>query len=424
MNIGIFTDTYFPQISGVATSTKMLARELNKLGHKVYIFTTDDPKAEKTPYVFRLPSMPFLFLPSRRVAYLYPPKLLLKMKSLDLDIIHTQTEFPMGIFGRVVAEFLSIPTVHTYHTMYEDYVHYVANGKLISPNAAKQYVKLFCKGAKTIITPVEKAKKRLVEFGVSKDIQVVPSGIDFTPFQRGKYSQEEINAAKEALGLNLTDPIVITVGRVAREKSIDVTLKQMPKLLELMPEAKFVIVGDGPYLKDLKAMAKSLSVENAVIFAGPQPWDSIGLYYQMGDVFVTASTSETQGLTHIEAMAAGVPVIVKKDLSFEAIVLDQETGLVFKQDEELTHCIYRVLSDKSFAQKLVEGAYEIIKPLSCEEFAKRILEIYIKTLERHSPPRTKITLTPLINKIRVLKDFTLRRKNGVDAVEMEKENII
>ena len=110
MNIGIFTDTYLPQINGVGTSVRMLETELRKRGHKVFIFTTTDPNADKqSPYVFRLPSMPFAFSPTHRMAVVYSPKLLVKLRKMKLDIVHTQTEFPLGVLGKIISETLRIP---------------------------------------------------------------------------------------------------------------------------------------------------------------------------------------------------------------------------------------------------------------------------------------------------------------------------
>ena len=105
LNIGLFTDTYFPQINGVATSVHLLRNELAALGHNVYIFTTTDPRAERDAGIFRMPSMPFVFLPSHRVGLLYSPNALLKMRKLKLDIVHTHSEFSLGIFGKIVSEF-------------------------------------------------------------------------------------------------------------------------------------------------------------------------------------------------------------------------------------------------------------------------------------------------------------------------------
>ena len=137
MNIGIFTDTYFPQVSGVATSIDTLRSQLEQKGHTVYIFTTTDPDVEKNVYernVFRFASIPFISFTDRRIAVRGLFQSYQVAKELNLDIVHTQTEFSMGLIGKFVAKALKIPCVHTYHTMYEDYLHYVAKGKLLKPS--------------------------------------------------------------------------------------------------------------------------------------------------------------------------------------------------------------------------------------------------------------------------------------------------
>ncbi len=385
MNIAIFTDTYYPQINGVVTSIRTLERELNKLGHKVYIFTVADPNAKRPlPRVFRLPSMPFFFSPAHRLAMLYSPKLLFKIKKLNLDIIHTQTEFPLGIFGKVVSEFYKIPMVHTYHTMYEDYVHYLANGHLLTANGAKKYSRFFCNRAKVVIAPVEKTKEKLIEYGVIRPIEVVPTGINFEPFSRQNFSKEEIDITKKELGLLPTDKVIVSVGRVAKEKSIDVLIEQMPKLVEKLPEVKLVIVGDGPVLKNLQELAKQLGVESCVIFAGSKPWDTIGKYYQIGDVFATASTTETQGLTYMEAMAAKVPVVAKKDKSIEGIVINGETGFYFEKDSEAADVLYYVLTNEKLAHSVAEKGYDSIQYISAVNFGKNLEAIYLKVLSENA----------------------------------------
>ena len=377
MNIGIFTDTYYPQINGVATSVMMLDKELTKLGHKVYIFTTSDPKATRSnPKVFRLPSMPFVFLPSNRFALLYPPRLLMKMKRFKLDIIHTQTEFPLGIFGKIVSEFYRIPLVHTYHTMYEDYVHYIARGRIVSPKMAQRYSRIFCNRAKAVITPVQKSKDKLASYGVIRPIYVIPTGIDFTPFSRDAYSQEDINAIKRELGIAPGAPVLVSVGRLAKEKSVDVIVRQIPKVLEQIPDLKFVVVGDGPYKEKLMEMVAELRIRDAVIFTGSRPWSEIGKYYQLGDAFVCASTSETQGLTYIESMAAKTPVIAKRDPSIEGIVRHGITGFCFDDDVDAAEAICAAMSDKAEMQRIAENAYASIQFLSSENFGKNLETCY------------------------------------------------
>ena len=144
MNIGIFTDTYFPQVSGVATSIKTLKDDLERKGNSVYIFTTTDPHVPDDavePNVFRFTSVPFVSFTDRRVAVRGMFHAYHVAKELNLDIVHTQTEFSMGYIGKFVARQLKVPTVHTYHTMYESYLHYIMNGHLLRPYHVKQFTR-------------------------------------------------------------------------------------------------------------------------------------------------------------------------------------------------------------------------------------------------------------------------------------------
>ena len=402
MNIGIFTDTYYPQINGVVTSTRMLEKELNKLGHQVFIITTTDPRVtHATPRVFRLPSMPFIFLPSQRVTFLYSPKLLVNLKHLKLDVVHTQTEFPLGIFGKLVSEFYRLPIVHTYHTMYEDYVHYIANGHLITPKIAQKFSRLFCNRADIVIAPVQKTKAYLEGIGVTRPIRVIPTGLDFSPFAKDNFSRGQINSVKEELGINPGDPVIVTVGRVAKEKSIDVLIAQMPGLLEKLPNVKLVIVGPGPYIDILKKQAETLGVAGKVIFTGGRPWEDIPLYYQIGDVFATASTSETQGLTYIEAMAGQVPVVVKRDRSVEGVIVHGETGYCFEDSGEAADLLYRALTERAEAKKMAEEGFKRISHLSAAHFAKQLEQVYIEALAMKPRQRGNIVWnTAFVRKVK------------------------
>ena len=395
MNIGIFTDTYYPQINGVVTSIRMLEKELNKLGHQVFIITTTNPEVtHAAPRVFRLPSMPFIFFPTQRVTFLYSPKLLIKLKSLKLDIVHTQTEFPLGIFGKIVSEFYRIPMVHTYHTMYEDYVHYIANGHLITPKIAQKFSRLFCNRSDIVIAPVLKTKEYLEEIGVIKPIRIIPSGLDFSPFIKENFNKEQINIVKEELGINPEDPVIITIGRVAKEKSIDVLIDQMPKLREKLPDVKLIVVGPGPYLDILKQQAKRLCITDMVIFTGGRPWEVIPLYYQLGDVFAMASTTETQGLTYVEAMAGKIPVVVKRDRSIEGIIVHGETGYCFEHNSEASDILYHALTHRDEAKKMAEEGFKRISHLSAVHFAGQVEKVYYEAINAKPKHKKQILWTP------------------------------
>lgn len=383
MNIGIFTETYYPQINGVVTSIRSLEKELNNQGHRVYIFTTTHPDATPKPRVFRLPSMPFWSMPSHRVAFSFSPKALKIIKNLNLDVIHTQTEFPMGLLGKTAAKFFNIPIVHTYHTMYEDYVHYILRGYVVTPKMAKDFSRIFCNSAEAVIAPSKKVYDVLREYGVTRDIEIIPTGIDLEPFKSSNFSHNDITTLRAEYGLEENTPVILYLGRLAKEKSVDVIIKSMIDLLKKLPEAKLFIVGDGPYRIHLEELTSQLNLNKAIIFAGQQPWKDVPKFYQCANTFVTASTTETQGLTYAEAMAACIPVVAKQDANIVELLKDNINGRVFVDDSQLPDTLYKALNDKENSKNMVSQAYLDIQPLSSEEFGKNVIELYNKVIETH-----------------------------------------
>jgi len=380
MNIGIFTDAYYPQVSGVVTSTMILKSELIRLGHSVTIITVTHPDVEEMEGVIRLPSIPFFLLPSQRVGVIYSRKIMSKIKKLDLDIIHTQTEFSIGIFGRIVAKRLDIPVVHTYHTMYEDYVHYVSRGIMIKPASeiAKKITKLYCRDCSAIIVPTIKVKDALWEYGLRRNIDVIPTGVNIEPFKRSNYNEQLINDEKKSLGISEKQPVVLFIGRLAKEKSVDVIINGMRELTKKIPSCKLLIVGDGPERENLQALAMEIGLGKTIVFAGEKPYADIGKYYQMGDVFVGASLTETQGLTFAEAMAAKIPVVAKYDKNLDGIIEDEINGRLFYKDEELAEILSQVLMNKEEAMLMVKNAYDGIELLSSTCFGENVEKVYME----------------------------------------------
>lgn len=381
MNIGIFTDTYLPQINGVVSSIVTLEEQLKKQGHNVYIFTISHPKAnDQKPYVYRIPSLPFVFLKDHRVGIIYSQKLVNRVKKLKLDIILSQTEFSLGFLAKLISKKINVPIVHTYHTMYEEYMHYISKGVEFSPELARKYSKMFCNSVDGVVAPTNKTKDLLLSYGVKKPIEVIPTGINFTPFSPSRYTKNEVESLKEQFNLPLDSPTVLFVGRIAKEKSIDFVLEAFPAVVKRIPNAKFFIVGDGPETNHLREMVKELGLEDAVIFAGLQPWATIGKFYQLGDVFVSASVSETQGLTFAEAMAAGLPVVAKHDESIEELVQDDYNGKKFGTKEELSEALITLLEDEGYRKTLSVNAISSVAPLSDEIFGEKALAYYERIL--------------------------------------------
>lgn len=385
MNIGIFTDTYSPQVNGVVSSILTLEKELRRKGHNVYVFTISHPEADDhSNYIYRIASLPFMFLKDYRVGILYSNKLVRKIKRLKLDIILSQTEFSLGIFAKLVSKKLSIPIVHTYHTMYEEYMHYISKGIDFSPKIARKYSKSFCNGVDGVVAPTKKTERLLKSYGVKTQIRIIPTGIDFSPLDKNNYSVEEIENLKQMFGIPLKDPIVLFVGRIAQEKSIDVIINAMKILALKVPKAKLVIVGDGPERLKLAKLAAQLEIQEAVIFTGMQPWNTIGKIYQMGDVFVSASVSETQGLTFAEAMAASIPVVAKHDESIAGLILDGYNGRLFDTIEELAIILEELFTSQKLQLTLGLNAVHSVKPLSAEVFGLHACDYYAEVINEYN----------------------------------------
>ena len=410
MNIGIFSDTYFPQLNGVATSIRTLSNALRERGHNVYIFTPSDPRCEGQPEekdIFRLPSVPVYFVRDYRAGYIFPPHILKKISKLELDIVHTQTEFPLGFLGKLVSTTEGIPMVHTYHTMYEDYVHYIGGGHIISKGMARDFSSTFCNAAMGVIAPTRKTEQLLASYGVTKPISIIPTGINTSHFRKENFDPAEILELRKSLGLEADTPVIISIGRIAKEKSIDVVISALPKLVEKLPDLKMVIVGEGNEIENLGKFAESIGVGDHVMFTGGKPWEEIGKYYQLGNVFCSASVSETQGLTFAEAMAGGIPVVAKKDECIENILTDNETGLLFESDEELPDLLYRVLTDQTLSSRLSQASMQAMEKLSVDAFADSVEQLYENILENgERPKRIAAPAIPLVIGVKAAKGIT------------------
>jgi Glycosyltransferase len=392
MNIGLFTETYYPEINGVATSVYMLKNELEHRGHNVYVFTTTTPGAPEHEHnVFRVPSIPFIFITERRVGLFYQPKLAHVIKKLNLDIIHTHTEFSLGIFGRIMSKELRLPIVHTYHTIYEDYTHYLTRFKALDRRAkafARTYSKVVCNTAEQVIVPTEKTKELLMTYSVHKDISVVPTGIDLSKFDKNNYSEAEVQALKQKYKISKDDKILIYIGRVSQEKNIEEIVQAIPDYFKSRKNVKLVIVGSGPALEKLQLLSKQLEITDRLIFTGSQPWDTIGLFYRLGDVFVSASKSETQGLTYIEAMASGLPVVAREDKCLEDILEQGYNGYTFTDKEGLYYGLDQVLFNDT-QTNYSDNSIDKVKKYSTQEFATQVESVYNLVTSRDKVYRKK-----------------------------------
>lgn len=405
MRVGIFTESYPPLVNGVSTSILMLEHALTKLGHEVFIITVSDNKKdyalENNGHILRLPSVNLANCYDYKMTSVYPIKAVNMIKKMNLDVIHSNVEFTVGIFARVVSEQLSIPLVHTYHTNWEDYTHYITKNKKILDDICKKLLKYLVvffedKTVTELIVPSNKIYNLFKDkYKFTKNIHIIQTGIETSKFYKENFNQKDINSLKKKLGIKKKDFVVMTVSRLAKEKSVDRIINNHKELVKKYSNMKLLIVGDGPDIDKLKDEAKSLGVSDSVIFTGKVPLSDIPIYYQLGNVFVTASKSETQGLTVVEAISSSLPVVAVKDDSFVNSVIEDFNGFVFTDDEKYINSISKLYEDKELYNRLSNQSRLLSEDFSSEYFALKVLKVYETAIENYKKDNKKI-----INKIK------------------------
>ncbi len=383
MRIGLFTDTYPPYINGVSTSIAMLKKALEKKGHQVFVVAINPEdmayRYEENGKTIRIPGIP-IPLYDYRVSSIYPVRIIEKIRKWNLDVIHSHTEFGVGTFARIIAKQLDIPLVHTYHTMYEDYVHYITKGYFDGPSKkiVEYLTKFYCdKTATELIVPTKKTYDLFKEkYHVDRNIHIVPTGIEIERFYQEKYSDSDTQALKKKIGLNKDDKVILFVGRLGKEKSVDLLIEGQASIVKKYPKCKLLIIGDGPDMELFHKLVHKHKIENNVLLIGKVPWEEIPKYYQMADIFATASRTETQGLTVIEAMAASIPVVAADDESFKNIIIDDLNGYLFKNKKGYINKIESLLSDKDKLERMGKQARISTEPYSTKYFAEKVLAVY------------------------------------------------
>lgn len=388
MRIGIFTETYTPYISGLVTSEIMLKKALEKQGHEVYVVTAN-LESFKYDYdekerVLKIPGIPTGIYDSR-LSSIYPVRAVNKIKSWNLDVIHSQTEFAIGTFARLFAKQYNIPLVHTYHTMYEDYIYYITKGyfERSSKKLLEYFTKFYCETTATeLIVPTHKTYKLFKEkYKFEKNINIIPTGIEVERFYDENIDNNELKELRKTLNIDKDDFILLFVGRLAEEKNIEFLIKAEKKLKEQNNNIKLLIVGDGPDKEKYEKEAESLGLADNIIFTGKAAWEDMPYYYHLADIFVTASKTETQGLTIIEAMASNVVPVCMRDEAFSSMVTEELDGLFFETEKEYVDHIMRLYNNPKELEKFDKQARIQAETYSSKYYGERVLEVYNRAIK-------------------------------------------
>ncbi len=389
MKIAIFTDTYPPFINGVSTSAYNLVKTLKEHGHDVIVVTprSDDGKLELIDGVIRVPGLELKKMYGYRITTFYSRKILKMLKDFGTEIIHNQTDIGVGQFARIASRQLHVPQVYTYHTAYEDYTYYVVHGLMdrIGKKAMRGYAKTVAKNCTEFITPSMKTKEYMRSVGSDIYINVVPTGIDFSLFDEKNIDKEKQKEFKKQHGIEENTKVFLLLGRVAKEKSMDYSIRGFAMFINKHPEvdAKLIVVGDGPQRNELEQLTHELGINKYVDFIGKVPASEVPFYYHLADIYTSASITETQGLTFMEAMASGTIVLARFDTNLSDTITDGQTGFFFTDENSFVEKAERIfaLSDEG-RKKIIDQAFETVDKYSISKFYDNIMEVYNRALKK------------------------------------------
>ena len=379
MKILITTDLYIPLINGVVTSILNLKKGLEEIGHEVRILAlSQDTHSRQDNGIYYLGSISSgLIYPGTRICVKMPNKFLEDIVSWRPDIIHSQSEIVTFEFAKRIAKRCNAPLVHTYHTNYEEYTHYFCPIKCLGHYIISYISRRVFKNVDQIIAPSFKIERILKQYKVPSRVVVIPSGIDYEVFSTPLEKQRR-NKKRAELGIGDNTFTLVYVGRLAKEKNVQELIELMRTFKGL--NIKFLIVGDGPTRSELEKKCKKLKLKNKVVFVGMINPNEVWEYYHLGDVFVNASTSEAQGLTNVEAMAAGLPLLCKIDECLSKIIRNGLNGWQYQNQDDFRRHINELINNVELRRTMSSNSAKDAQSYSFSGIAKRIETVYLQHL--------------------------------------------
>jgi 1,2-diacylglycerol 3-alpha-glucosyltransferase len=327
VRVALFTNNYVPFCGGVTTSVETLRRGLVGRGHEVWVFAPRFPGAADDPHVVRYPSIPAATYPEFALAIPFSRAIAARARALAIDVFHAQHPFLLGPTARRLARQHRRPLIFTYHTRYEKYAHYVPLQRNLVEAAAVRLSTRFAARATAVIAPSAVIRDELLGRGVRAPIAVVPTGIDLTRFCPG-----DRQVARGELGLAAEERVLLYVGRLDREKSVERILLAFERIASTVPRTRLLLVGQGTQAEALRRLAGSLPIADRIRFLGLRPHADLPVCYRAADLFVFASETETQGLVLAEAAASGLPAVAVAAPGCDEVVQDGASGLLTKPE--------------------------------------------------------------------------------------------
>ena len=381
MRIALFTETYLPHINGVVTHVKILRDGLVQLGHEVLVVTAD--AGAQHHYV----EDGILHCPAHTSKKFYNYSLSLPISNSRLrlvrefapDIIHIHNEFGIGMSGLLCAKILRVPLVYTLHTMYDDYIYYIAPKPFVkaATDVSHHYFKFIAKHSNALTGPSQKCQEYFRLTGLKKDVNVIPNAVEVDQFSPHEVPEEKKQELREKCGIREGSMVACFVGRLGREKSVDVLLEYWKAAVAPEDNIHLVVIGDGPVRPELEQQAQELGIGGMVTFTGKVEHEDLPPYYALCDVYVTASLSDTNSISMLEGMCSGLPVLQRTDPLNADQVRDGKNGFNFNSPEEMIQKLRQIQSmDVEALQGFKESVIASIRENGARELAERTLAVY------------------------------------------------
>ncbi len=376
MHIGLFSDAYLPEISGVTTTVNWLKEELERLGHVVYVYAPHYAGVEDEPRVFRFRSGTFAFHKASRVAI--PFNLAASKSFKSLDILHSHSPFSLGLVAIGASMRHHIPHVHTYHTHLMEDRYYLPRPFRPREQEAAKIISAFCNRCTLITAPSTPIKEELLSYGVRRPITVFPFGVKLSLFKQPPTwdARSELNIPEDA-------KVLLYAGRLAMEKNLPFLIRTYEQIHKQIPSSVLVLAGDGPLRALTEQQVREMDIANSVRFAGFLDHPRLVDLYKASDLFVFASKTETQGLVLAEAMAGGTPAVAVGALGVLDVVQDGVNGILVPEDEEVfIEQVVSLMGDEERYLSLQQGALARAEELSTKNSTLRLLQVFDECLNK------------------------------------------
>ena len=382
MRIGMMVDTYKPYVSGVTNHVDLHKRALERAGHEVYVFTFGDEEyQDEEPRVFRSPGVALSdtgFYLSLR--YKTSHKKLLQ----TMDVVHVHHPFLSGRLALNYCRSARVPIVFTNHSRYDllaqAYLPIMSDE--VTHSLLQAYMPDFCEAVDLVISPSESMAKILRELDVKGHIEVIPNGVDLHKFHDAR------PFPRPQFGFSEQDVLLIYAGRIAPEKNINFLLQSFAGIAQIIPNLHLLIVGGGKkqFEDELQEYIAQLGIANRVRSTGLIAYDDIPSYLAMCDIFVTTSVAETFGMSTVEAMGAGLPIMGIHSTGISDIVEDGKTGLLSTEDvAAFTAKLTYLCLHPSLRKEMGRAACEASKQYDIERTTEILLKHYIRVTQNTRP---------------------------------------